>query len=265
MFKMAELSHHRDIYSLNFQELILQIFHKNQRKKKKTPLCSRTMFKSHLEWKLTGCDFVLPLSGTAPRRSFSTQARRRSTRPTTRGGSIQMAPWRRSTLTASRKRTTPTDDSGSKTKMATSSWTTDLSDGVSQQIKDFRILRLISELWFPKTCQKSQTSQTRIKCLSCSPLMFSPVLVCRAFKITLQMDTPPLLHLRYVHLYGSWFVVNTFLDYIQWSTARLLEVWQMSWMQFCSHKLFTHLFLFAHHHHWWVKTSYRQSRALRCY
>lgn len=70
------------------------------------------------------CKCVPSLSGMAPRRSISTQARRRSTQPTTRGGSIQTAQWRLSTLMAGRKPTTPPDGSGSKTKMATSSWTT---------------------------------------------------------------------------------------------------------------------------------------------
>ena len=40
------------------------------------------------------------------------------------------------------------------------------------------------------------------------------------------MDTSPLLHLHYVHLYGSWCVINTFLDYIQWNTSRLLDIWK---------------------------------------
>ena len=72
------------------------------------------------------CECVLPLSGTAPRRSTSTRARGRSTQLTTRGGSTQTAPWRRFTLTAGRRHATPPDVSGSKTKTATLSWTTRL-------------------------------------------------------------------------------------------------------------------------------------------
>lgn len=66
-----------------------------------------------------------------PKRSFSTRARRRSTRLTTKGGSIQTALWRLSTRTADRKPATPTDDSGSKTKTATLFWTTGRRNGVS--------------------------------------------------------------------------------------------------------------------------------------
>lgn len=73
--------------------------------------------------RLTGHLYMSFLSGTAPKRSFLTQARRRSTQQSTRGESIQMAQWRPSTQMGGKKPVTPPGGSGSKTKMETSSWT----------------------------------------------------------------------------------------------------------------------------------------------
>lgn len=72
--------------------------------------------------RLTGHVYMPFLSGTAPKRSFLTQARRRSTQQSTRGESIQMAQWRLSTQMGGKKPATPPGGSGSKTKMETSSW-----------------------------------------------------------------------------------------------------------------------------------------------
>lgn len=73
--------------------------------------------------RLTGHLYMPFLSGTAPKRSFLTQARRRSTQQSTRGESIQMAQWRQSTQMGGKKPATPPGGSGSRTKMETSSWT----------------------------------------------------------------------------------------------------------------------------------------------
>lgn len=102
--------------------------------------------------RLTGHLYMPFLSGTAPKRSFLTQARRRSTQQSTRGESIQMAQWRPSTQMGGKKPATPPGGSGSKTKMETSSWTPRCRKVV--KLEAFLLLQLLFKLW-----KKSRTSE----------------------------------------------------------------------------------------------------------
>lgn len=102
--------------------------------------CFVLLTKVNLLWKnrfpqtLTGRCFF---SATAPNRSISTRDRRRSIQQLIKGGSIQMAPWRRSTPTAGRKHAIQMDGSGSKTRMATLFWTTRHKNKISPKSGTF--------------------------------------------------------------------------------------------------------------------------------